>query len=242
MKRLANDIGHLSVLRDELRRRIYLYVREQTGPVTREDVARALGLSRKLAAFHLDKLAEEGLLSYEYKRPPGRSGPGAGRPAKQYRPSDTELEVSVPQRRYDLLGRLLVDAVQSEAPGDKPRLHAFDTARKAGLRLGERVRQDRGLRPPGPDRTLAVAAEVLSDHGFEPSRVGDELILILRNCPFHALSRYAPELVCCMNQAFIDGLIHGLGNKNVDAALEPKPGQCCVTLRRTPAVASPKGN
>ncbi len=232
MKKLEEDIGHLSVLSDELRRRMYLYVREQAGPVTREDVARALGLSRKLAAFHLDKLAEEGLLEYQYKRPPGRSGPGAGRPAKQYRVSDMELEVSLPERRYDLVGRLLVDAVQSEAPGDKARLHAFDTPRKAGLELGEKERQERRLRPPGPDRTLAVAADVLSDHGFEPSRVGDELVL--RNCPFHALSRYAPELVCCMNQAFIDGLVRGLGNNNVDVALEPKPGQCCVTLRRPP--------
>lgn len=236
MKQLESDLDHLNVLGDDLRRRIYLYVREQTAPVTREETARALGLSRKLAAFHLDKLADAGLLSYEYKRPPGRSGPGAGRPAKQYRISDMELEFSVPERRYDLMGRLLVDAVQSEAPDDIPKVHAFETAREAGLELGEKVRQERRLRPPGADRTLAVAAEVLSDHGFEPTRVDDEIIL--RNCPFHALSRYAPGLVCGMNQAFIEGIVRGLGNRNVEAALEPKPGQCCVTLRRSPEASA----
>jgi predicted ArsR family transcriptional regulator len=233
MQQLEKDIGHLAVLSDALRRRMYLYVREQTSPVSREEVARALGLSRRLAAFHLDKLAEEGLLTYHYERPPGRSGPGAGRPAKRYRVSDMELGVTVPERRYDLLGRLLVDAVRTEAPGDQPRTHAFETARKAGLELGESVRRERRLRPPGAERTLAVASEVLSDHGFEPSRVGEQLIL--RNCPFHALSRYAPELVCGMNQAFMDGFMRGLGNTTVDAALVPKSGQCCVTLRATHA-------
>lgn len=231
MKRLQEDIGSLALLRDDQRRRMYIYVREQAGPVSREDVARALGVSRKLAAFHLDKLAEEGLLTFHYERPAGRSGPGAGRPAKRYTTSDIQLEVSVPERRYDLMGRFLVDAVQTESSGDSPRIHAFETARKAGLIMGERVRLERRLRPPGADRTLAVAAEVLSDHGFEAYRDADEVTL--RNCPFDALSRYAPELVCGMNQAFIEGLIRGLGNETVDADLEVKPGQCCVTLRRT---------
>jgi DNA-binding transcriptional ArsR family regulator len=122
MQKLEKDIGHLSVLSDELRRRMYLYVREQTGPVTREDVARAMGLSRKLAAFHLDKLAEEGLLEFQYKRPPGRSGPGAGRPAKQYRVSDMELEVSLPERRYDLVGDCLWTRFKVRRPG---RPHGF---------------------------------------------------------------------------------------------------------------------
>jgi predicted ArsR family transcriptional regulator len=230
MRRLQQDIGHLAVLGDELRRRMYIHVREQAVPVSREEVARALGVSRKLAAFHLDKLADGELLTYHYERPAGRTGPGAGRPAKRYRASDIELEVSVPERRYDLLGRLLVDAVQSESASDAPLPHAFETAREAGLGLGVQVRRERRLRPPGADRTLAVAAEVLSDYGFEPHREKDELIL--RNCPFHTLSRYAPQLVCGMNQAFIEGFIRGLGNETVDAALEPKPGQCCVTLRR----------
>ena len=229
MKLFESAVEKLSVLGEDLRRRMYLYVREQTKPVSRDEVAQAVGVSRKLAAFHLDKLAEEGLLSYQYQRPPGRSGPGAGRPAKVYRPSDVQLEVSIPERNYDLVGRLLVDAIRTESPSDEPRAHAFETAREAGMNLGEKVRREERLRPPGNERTLAVASNVLSDHGFEPARKGDEVIL--RNCPFHELSRYAPDVVCGMNQAFIEGLLRGLGNETVDAALEPKPGQCCVTLR-----------
>lgn len=232
MKRFERSIGPLAALGDDLRRRMYLYVRAQGRPVSREEVAGAVGVSRKLAAFHLDKLVEHGVLTYHYERPPGRTGPGAGRPAKVYRPSEMELEVSIPERRYDLMGTLLVDAIQTGSPDDRSSVgHALATAREAGLRLGESVRRERRLRPPVAERTLAVAQEVLEEHGFEPYRQGQELRL--RNCPFHALSRYAPDLVCAMNHAFIEGLVRGIGNETVDVALEPKPGQCCVTLRRS---------
>jgi predicted ArsR family transcriptional regulator len=231
MNPLERSIGPLTALSDELRRRMYFYVRGEGHPVSREEVGRALGVSRKLAAFHLDKLAEQGLLTYSYERPPGRTGPGAGRPAKAYRPSEMEIEVSIPERRYDLMGELLIDAIRTGAAGTSPVEHAVDTARAEGVRLGETVRRERRLRPPGAERALAVVEEVLEEHGFEPSRQGQELGL--RNCPFHALSRHAPELVCAMNHAFIEGLVRGIGNETVDVALQPQPGQCCVALRRS---------
>jgi predicted ArsR family transcriptional regulator len=229
VKRLEESIGRLAALSDDLRRRLYVHVRGQAHPVSREQAAAAVGISRKLAAFHLDKLVEQGLLTYDYRRPPGRTGPGAGRPAKVYRPSEVEIELSIPERRYDLMGTLLADAI-STAPPDTPSVpHAVATARDAGHRLGEEIRRERKLRPPGPERALAVAAEILEAHGFEPYREGREIRL--RNCPFHALSHHAPQLVCAMNHAFIDGLVRGIGNDTLDVALEPKPGQCCVTLR-----------
>ena len=229
VKRFERSIGPLTALNDDLRRRMYLYAREQEHPVSREEVAQAVGTSRKLAGFHLDKLVEQGLLTFGYERPPGRTGPGAGRPAKVYRPSEMEIEVSIPERRYDLMGRLLVDAIRTGAPDGSPVEHAVATAREEGLRLGETVRRARRLRPPGAERTLAVVEEVLEEQGFEPYRRGQELRL--RNCPFHVLSRHAPDLVCAMNHAFIEGLVRGIGNETVNVALEPQPGQCCVALR-----------
>ena len=228
MHEVERDIGRLAVLGDELRRRMYLYVRSQPGALSRDDVAKAVGVSRKLAAFHLDKLADQGLLTYRYERPPGRSGPGAGRPAKVYEPSGVEVEVSIPVRRYDLLGTMLVDAIETGSPAGQE--HALEVAGKAGRQLGEDVRRTRRLRPPGPERTLAVAEEVLAEHGFEPVREDGEIRL--RNCPFNALACHASHLVCGLNQAFITGLVRGLGNQTVDVALEPVPGQCCVVLRR----------
>lgn len=168
--RLERSIGLLAALADDLRRRLYLYVRDQDHLVSREEAAGALGVSRKLAGFHLDKLAEHGLLDYGHQRPPGRTGPGAGRPAKVYGPSKLEVEATIPERRYDLMGTLLVDAIRSGSPEVGSSVgHAVAVARDAGQRLGETVRRERRLRPPGAERTLAVARDVLAQHGSSPS-------------------------------------------------------------------------
>jgi predicted ArsR family transcriptional regulator len=217
---------------------MYLLVRGRPRPVSREEVAKSMGVSRKLAAFHLDKLADAGLLRFHYERPPGRSGPGAGRPAKVYEPSDVEVAVSIPERRYDLVGTMLVDALRTAHPGESPHEHALATANEAGARLGAEVREARRLRRPGPERTLAAAESVLEDHGFEPCRQDGQLSL--RNCPFHALARHAPDVVCHLNHAFVEGMVRGLGNDSVEVSLEPTPGQCCVVLR-APSSASSQG-
>lgn len=227
---LAKGIAPLAALEDELPRRMYLLIRRGGRPVSREEIAAEVGISRRLAAFHLERLLERGLLKAFYARPPGRSGPGAGRSAKYYEPSDLAIEVSLPGRRYDLAGRLLVGAIKGQAPGESASASARRAAREKGHELGEGVRRDRALRPPGPERTLGVAQEVLEDLGFEPYR-DEPGIVALRNCPFHTLAQEAPELMCDMNQAFIDGFLRGLGNDTVESVLACKPEDCCVTLR-----------
>ncbi len=220
----------VAVLADELRRRIYEFVRRAGRAVTRDEVASETKVSRKLAAFHLDKLVDRGLLRTHYARPPGRSGPGAGRTAKYYEPSDLQVEVSIPERRYDLAGHLLVRAVQTESDRERAGKAAVRVAREAGHQIGTEVRAQRRLGRPGAERALAAAADVLEEYGYEPYRP-DQRTVALSNCPFHSLAREAPELVCRMNQAFINGLLRGFGNETVKAALECAPGDCCVTLR-----------
>ena len=225
-----NGIRGVAALDEPLRRRIFELVRRAGRALTRDDVAGELGISRKLAAFHLDKLLARGLLKTHYARPPGRSGPGAGRSAKYYEPSGVELDVTIPERRYDLAGALLVEAVANEEPGERAQDAALRVARKHGLALGEDVRKAKKLRPIGPERTLAAARDVLEDNGYEPYRQSGG-VLALRNCPFHSLAQQSRDLICGMNQAFIDGLLRGLGNDGVEAVLECQPGDCCVTLR-----------
>jgi hypothetical protein len=114
---LGRDAEALGALEDDLRRRLYLFVRAQGRPVTREEAAGAIGVSRKLAAFHLDKLVDRGLLVGTYARPPGRGGRGAGRSSKHYEPSDREFSVTIPERRYDLFGSVVLKAVRSLRDG-----------------------------------------------------------------------------------------------------------------------------
>ena len=230
MRRWDAGIARAAVLADEQRRAIYAFVRRAGRAVTREEVAQANGISARLAAFHLEKLLERDLLKSHYARPPERGGPGAGRSAKYYETSDEQVEVAIPERRYDLAGRLLVEAIQSEGSGELARDRVMTVAAEQGRRLGEEVRQRRKLRKPGPERTLAVLEDVLGEYGYEPYR-DDQRVVALRNCPFHTLAKLAPDLVCAMNRSFLEGVVRGIGNGSVDSVLACKFGDCCVTLR-----------
>src|SRR5687768_9954039 len=176
----------IGALEDDLRRRMYVFIRSQGRPVSRDEAAAEVGISRKLAAFHLDKLVERGLLAARYARPPGRSGPGAGRTSKYYEPSDLEVDVSIPERRYDIVGEIMVGALadDSERPA---REVAKEIAYGKGVSVGEEVKARLRLRPPGNERVLAVAQETLTEFGFEPYRK-DPGTISLRNCPFHTLA------------------------------------------------------
>lgn len=215
------------VFDDATRRRVYDSVVGRRRPTSRDEVAEDLGISRTLAAFHLDKLADRGLLSVSFARLTGRQGPGAGRPAKLYERSDLEIHASLPERRYDLAGRILAAAVAS-APGAAPAKDAaLRIARDRGVAAGA-ARE--GRRPRGARGTLAAACEVAAGLGYEPEATGDEVRLL--NCPFHAVMTEAPELVCAMNTALLDGVVEGVGGTGVVAELDPAEGRCCVVLRR----------
>jgi predicted ArsR family transcriptional regulator len=223
------DAETIGALEDELRRRLYLFVRARGRPVSRDEAAAAEGISRKLAAFHLDKLVDRGLLTASYARPPGRGGRGAGRSAKYYQPSAGEFEVAIPERRYDLLGSILLRAVRARVSAESSEDAARRAAGESGREIGGRERRRRSLPPPGPERTMAVATEILEDMGYEPYPV-DQAGVRLRSCPFHAMAERDRDLVCGMNQRFVDGVLRGLGNDTVRAILDPVPGECCVRL------------
>jgi predicted ArsR family transcriptional regulator len=198
--------------------------------VGRDEAAQALRISRALAAFHLDKLAKEGLLETSYRRLSGRAGPGAGRPAKLYRPAPRQLDVTLPRRRYDLAGRVLARALAAVPARAASRL-LDRIAGETGRQLGAAARTDargKARRTGALARTLAV----LDDWGYEPSR--ENGTVRLRNCPFEALANDCRPLVCGMNLSLVRGLLHGLGARAVRAELRPEPGSCCVVLRMAP--------
>jgi predicted ArsR family transcriptional regulator len=240
----AEKTAAIALLADPLRRRLYELVRTAGHPVSRDQAAAGTGISRSLAAFHLDKLVDRGLLTFDYARPEGRTGPGAGRPSKLYQPSDVEVQLSIPERQYDVIGKLLVDSILAESDEEARTTVAGKVASAEGRRIGEQVRANLRMRPPGSERAIAAAADILRDRGYEPYSAEDGS-LRLRSCPFHALARHAPELVCRMNRHFIEGIVRGIGNQTVKAGLEPTPGQCCVVLHPAPreraSVARPAG-
>src|SRR5262245_36823947 len=213
----------VAALEEPTRRRVYEHVVRRPEPVTRDDVATALGLPRTTAAFHLDRLADEGLLDVTYERRSGRSGPGAGRPSKLYRRSHRHIAVSLPERRSHLAGHLPATALDDAASsGESPRAALDRHARQVGTELGE------AARAAGGESGEESVIRTLEQQGFEPRT--DGAAILLGNCPFHTLARQHTELVCNMNLCLLDGLLAGIGHTGLHARLDPGPDRCCVRL------------
>jgi len=216
---LASAASSVGALADPTRRALYEYVVGRGAPVGREDAASALDLPQHTVNFHLDRLVEAGLLDTEFKRLSGRTGPGAGRPSKLYRRTAEEVAVSLPDRRYDLVGHILAAGVELAADGEVLDEAVARAAAATGHSIGVEA-------APGD---LPEFVRVLADHGFEP-RVEDDVVLLV-NCPFHALAQAHTALVCGLNRSFVQGVADGVGCTRVTACLEPEDGLCCVKAR-----------
>ena len=204
------DLAAIGLLQDPVRRALYGHVAAAEGEVSRNQAAEAVGVQRGLAAFHLDKLVEAGLLEATFRRLGERRGPGAGRPAKLYRRAPGEVAASLPPRTYETAAHLLAEAVE-QAGAD---LELQGAARRAGQAAGAGT---------GPS-----VEQVLAARGYEPYRDGAELRL--RNCPFAHLAHEFPVLVCSMNLALVEGLLEGIGKPAGRAVMDPAPGRCCVAI------------
>ena len=208
----------LARLADPVRRRLYDFVVSRADPTSREAAAEATGISRSLAAYHLDKLAADGLLETAYARTGERSGPGAGRTSKLYRRSGAELAVSVPPRDYERAAQLLAAALDSDPSG----------AARAGLMAGAR-QVGHGAAEAAEEGTAEdPLVRMLRDAGYEPFEAEGEIRL--RNCPFHHLAESHRDLICSMNHALIEGMLDGLPAAGRTARLDPRPGCCCVAV------------
>ena len=223
-----DEMAGVASLVDPVRRALYRFVVAHPEPVTREQASQAASVPVHVAKFHLERLLDDGLLTAEYHRPAGRSGPGAGRPAKYYRRSERSIEVSLPPRQYDLAGHLLAEAIVSAASTRRPVEQTVgEVATRAGQSLADEVRQSSGRRA-SRRKVWSAALAVLDQQGYQPCLEGNEVTL--RNCPFHALAQTHTDLVCGMNLALLRGLVDGAGLSGVEAVLQPSAGACCVRL------------
>ncbi|MFJ2594860.1 helix-turn-helix transcriptional regulator [Streptomyces erythrochromogenes] len=219
------DIDVIAVLQDPVRRRLYEYVAAQGREVGRNEAAEAAGVARTLAAHHLDRLTEAGLLESGSRRLTGRSGPGAGRPAKVYTRARVERSVSLPARDYRTAAELLAEAAEQ-------------AGLDAGLCAAARRRGESLRGAAAPCGGLEEAMELLAARGYEPhleegeegeeGEAGRGVVVRMRNCPFHAVAERFPPLVCGMNLALLEGLIGTDGP--VRARMDARPGECCVVV------------
>jgi predicted ArsR family transcriptional regulator len=218
---LERSLEVVVTLRDTTRRRLYRYIERQPAAVGRDEAAKAVGISRSLAAFHLEKLVAVGLLKPEYRRLSERSGRGAGRTSKLYRRSAGQFELSLPERHYDVLARLLAESMTSGQPSAPHAGPAHEYGRALGARARTRLRGQR--RPARPLECLEGIVETL---GFDPYRDSNDAVR-LRNCPFDPLSRLYTPLVCGVAQAMLTGVVEGLGADQLTVGRDMNPDRCC---------------
>lgn len=208
-----DDLSRAALLADPVRRRLFRLVRRARRPVTRDEAALSARISRNLAAFHLDKLVEAGLL----RAGSPAAGPSrVGRRPKVYEAGPVEVHLDVPQRQHALLAGILVEALSAD---EGVRSAAVEAAARRGRALGRAARAEAA--------GVAAALELL---GFEPYEA-EPSVLRMANCPFHPLAAGSPDLVCGLNQALISGLLAGLEADDLEAALAPRAGECCVEIR-----------
>jgi predicted ArsR family transcriptional regulator len=229
---LEQALEVIGTLQEPTRRRLYDYVERQPRAVSRDEAAQAVGISRALAAFHLEKLVSARILRPEYRRLSGRTGPGAGRTSKLYRRSNRELELSLPHRDHELLARLLAD---SFASGRSPDAGA-GAGRDYGQSLGSRARKRMRGRP-SEERLTKCVQDVLESIGFDPFRAGREIRL--RNCPFDPLSRVYSPVVCSLAQSMLKGILEGVGTERLRVGREESSDLCCGVLGPDPPTNAP---
>jgi predicted ArsR family transcriptional regulator len=212
----AAQVAGVGALADPVRRALYRVVVDADTPVSRDQAAAAASVARHTAKFHLDRLVQAGLLEASFQRLSGRRGPGAGRPAKLYRRSVRQFDVTLPRRHYDLAGHVLARGVDAAAArgGD-----VLDAVRQAAAGEGRRLAVEHG------EDSLA---DVLAGLGYEPRREAERVLL--GNCPFRALAADHTALVCAMNHDMLSALVDERRDARVRVHLDPAPGRCCVVL------------
>jgi len=220
-------LDSLSVLSDEVRRSLYFHVRGAGAPITRDEAAELAGISRNLAAFHLEKLVAAELLDVTAPRHARPRRPG--RTPKRYVPANSGIELSLPPRRYQIMGAVLIEAVHRG--GDSVLVAALGAAGAVGKQLGATALDGARVGRLGVERALGLLRPILEQNGYEPEVVREPSTeLLLRNCPFHGLLSTDQTLICALNCEFIAGVVTGLGAEVLEARLEPRPDHCCVTV------------
>jgi predicted ArsR family transcriptional regulator len=220
------DVEAVSLLAEPVRGALYEWVARVGDAVSRDEAAAALGITRALAAFHLDRLVAGGLLDTEFRRLSGRSGPGAGRPSKLYRPAARDVFVSLPGRRYEIPARLFAEAIEQLDEHLTP-----DAVQRVARRMGEAIgsaARHRAGRRPTRRRIREMLLTTLAERDYQPRHEANEIRLA--NCPFRTLVEDHRPLVCGMNLRLVEGLISGLGDERVRARADTGTDQCCVSL------------
>jgi len=184
-------MDHLAAVGDPELREALLFARSHARPVTADELAQEKGLHRNVARSRLERLVDAGLLAASYERRTGRTGPGAGRPAKTYSVVPQLESIEFPVEPSEPVAALLVDALVTRA-GNEP-------LRDVGVEFGRELARSARLRPA---KRLETGFERVCDAvrrlGYQASLEhvdGNGAVIATPTCPLRPLVRARPEAV-----------------------------------------------
>jgi predicted ArsR family transcriptional regulator len=221
----AAVVAVTSAFGDPTRRDIYLFVRAAPQGVKAAEVAEHFALHPNVARHHLEKLAAGGYLDVELAR-----HESAGRPSKRYRVGASDMHLSFPPRRDDLLATLLARALE-RLPTDEARALAEDVGYEYGRAIAARMEPSEGHR--SVKAAVASVADALTAHGFaaHAEARGNALTLVAEHCPFGDAARQYPHVLCAVDTGMVKGMLEGLYGETSPRITESRPGgdDHCVT-------------
>jgi predicted ArsR family transcriptional regulator len=226
-------VDRLEAVGDPELRQAFLLVRARPGPITADEAAAALGVHRNVARARLERLREAGLVLVSFERRTGRSGPGAGRPAKLYAVAPELTPIEFPDRHYGALLPLLIESMPQRDRQRRLREVGASFAREllgaAHVRPARTV--ERGL------QRVCVAVGKLGYHASVESVDGDEASIATATCPLRPLVRSSPDAAAVdrgMWSGLVAGAIEGVRAADVvctteDCSVDDAP--CRVRIR-----------
>lgn len=179
----------LEAVGDPELRSALLFARRRERAVTADELGEAEGVHRNVARARLERLAAAGLLEVGYERRSGRTGPGAGRPAKTYAVVPELTAIQFPERHYETLLGLVADEL--------PAARRAETLHRIGEAFADELVDRTRLRPKKSVRDgLEAMCAAVRDLGYQATLVeveDDRAVVATPTCPLRPLVRRKPE-------------------------------------------------
>ncbi|MDQ0269429.1 helix-turn-helix transcriptional regulator [Cytobacillus purgationiresistens] len=198
-----------NTLADPTRYYIYQFISNKHGTVSVQEIADLFTIHPNVARLHLSKLEDVNMIISETIK----TGKG-GRPSRQYRMSDTVIQLHFPYRNYQLLSDIALETMVSLGVEGQKALYI------TGKRYGERLMDEQKVKEgymneeQSFDHRVTMIIQAAQMSGLQPEFEveGEKILFQMFNCPFKETAKNHQETVCQMHFEFLRGMFESVFN------------------------------